>query len=69
MMEWKRFKNSRYPYQSIIPFPKEAIVLVRNKYGEFTVGPAKKFWWGYESEMNEIGYNVIMSAKRLDRPK
>lgn len=55
------------PYQEWRPFPDEAIVLVKNSSGERRIDLAKNLWWGYETEMGEVGDGVIMEAARLDR--
>jgi hypothetical protein len=68
-MAWKHRKASAMPFQIWRPFPPEAIVQVKSKDGETKIGPAKTFWWGYETECGEIGESVILSARRLDRSK
>lgn len=69
MNEWKnRFQDAFMPYQEWQPFPSEAIVQVRNSYGDSRIGPASSFWWGFEMELGQIGEGVIMKARRLDKP-
>ena len=70
VIEWKdRFWDASMPYQPWHPFPDEAIVAVKNKHDQIAIGPAKSFWWGYETEVGLIGEGVIMKAARLDKPK
>jgi hypothetical protein len=65
--EWKdRFVEAPMPYQVWMAFPPDAIVQVKNIFGESNIGPAKDFWWGFERD-NPCG--VIRHARRLDRPK
>ena len=65
MSEWKRRRDSSLPCQTWNPFPPEAIVHVKNMYGEGNIGPASTFWWGWERHDD----GVIYSARRLDKPK
>lgn len=69
MSEWVRRQNAPFPFQTWRPFPKEAIVQIRNAHGQRNIGPAGSFWWGYEEEAGEVGEGVITAARRLDRPK
>ena len=69
MTEWKIRREVEYPYQNYSWFPPEAIVLCVGYYGNRTIDLAKNLWWGYETELGEIGEGVIMKAKRLDTPK
>jgi hypothetical protein len=58
------------PYQEWHPFPPEAIVEVKNCYHNHSkVGPANKFWWGYEEDFGSVSEGVITKARRLDKPK
>ena len=47
-------------------FPDEAIVQVKNIYGDSSIGPSNTFWWGYERDNPE---GTIVKARRLDKPK
>lgn len=69
MSEWKYRRNSAYPYQTWREFPPNAIVLVKNAYGDRKIDLAKNLWWGYEREFDQVGEGVIIAAKRLDKPK
>jgi len=62
-------RNSSFPFQTWNAFPLEAVVLVKNAYGESKVDLAKNLWWGYEQEMGSVSEGVIVKAKRLDRAK
>ena len=53
----------------MVPFPAEAIVEIASTHGVTAIGPARKFWWGDEQEVGEIGEGVITRARRLDKPK
>lgn len=64
--EWRYRKFSAFPYQTWLPFPPEAIVQVKNMYGESRIGRSITFWWGYEPWNLE---RVITKARRLDRIK
>ena len=66
---WKYRKDYWLPFQDWNEFPPNAIVLVRNAYGDRRIGLAKDFWWGYERDFGDIAEGVIIAAKRLDRPK
>lgn len=66
---WQHRCDSSFPYQTWEPFPPEAIVLIKNAYGDSRIGPAKRFWWGYETDFGTIAEGVIVQAKRLDKPK
>jgi hypothetical protein len=48
-------------------FPPEAIVLVKNGYGESRIDLVKNLWWGYEMELGHVADSVITRARRLDR--
>lgn len=63
---WINRSDFPMPYQNVSPFPKNAIVQVKNTYGESLISVAKDLWWGYET-FNEEG--TITIARRLDRPK
>lgn len=70
MTEWlNRRDHASMPFQAWEPFPPDAIVQIKNVYGQSSIGPATAFWWGYEQEMGEIGDGVIIQARRLDRPR
>lgn len=70
MGEWiTQREHAPMPYQPWRAFPPDAIVQVRNAYGDTRIGPAGTFWWGHEVEFGEIGEGVIVSARRLDKPK
>lgn len=62
-------RDSSMPYQTWRAFPPEAIVLVKNAYGDSRIGLAGDMWWGYENDGGCISEGVITKAKRLDRPK
>jgi hypothetical protein len=64
--EWKIRRDSSMPYQEWSPFPPEAIVQIKNCYGDSRIDQASKFWWGYERNNSE---GVITRARRLDRPR
>ena len=66
---WLLRNDARMPFQEWRPFPPEAIVQVKNAWGDSRIGPASSFWWGYEQEMGAIGEGVIYAARRLDRPR
>ena len=70
MTPWlERFKDAPFPYQVWCPFPDEAIVEIANARDERVIGPANRFWWGYELELGGIGECVITRVRRLDTPK
>jgi hypothetical protein len=69
MGEWMKRSESGMPFQDWCPFPPDAIVQIRNAFCDTRIGPAKSFWWGYETEFGEISEGVIVKARRLDRPK
>lgn len=62
-------RDSSFPFQHWKAFPSEAIVLVKNAYGDRRIDQAKNLWWGYEIECGELGEGVIIEARRLDRPR
>ena len=62
-------RDSGLPFQNWNAFPPEAIVMVKNAYGDCRIDQAKNLWWGYEIECGAIGEGVIVQAKRLDRPR
>lgn len=64
-----RWRDAAMPYQNWQPFPSEAIVLVKNKFGDRTIAQAKDLWWGYEQDLGCTSEGVIIEARRLDRPK
>lgn len=64
-----RWKHASMPYQTWTPFPPEAIVLVKNKYGDRKIAQVKDLWWGWERELGETAEGVIIEAARLDKPK
>lgn len=66
MGPWIYRRDSAFPYQWWNAFPPEAVVQVKNCYGESNIGPASSYWWGYERDNAE---GVITKARRLDRPK
>lgn len=68
MSDWKRRRDSFMPYQEWNAFPPEAIVLVKNAYGDSRIDQAKNLWWGHEEEFGKVGEGVILLARRLDRP-
>lgn len=68
MSEWDRMHDSPMPYQTVVPFPPEAIVLVRNAYGDRRIDLCKNLWWGYTRSLLD-DESVIVWARRLDRPK
>lgn len=68
-MDWKLRRDAHMPYQNWKPFPCDAIVQIKNAYGDTKIGPASTFWWGYEEEVGDIGEGVITRARRLDNPK
>jgi hypothetical protein len=61
-----RWEVAPMPYQVWEPFPEEAIVQVKNAFGESKIAIAKKLWWGWEPNNHE---GVISQARRLDRIK
>jgi hypothetical protein len=61
-------RDSSMPYQNWNAFPSEAIVQVKNAYGDNRIAVSKDLWWGYESECGEIDEGVIIAARRLDKP-
>ena len=65
----QRHRDAPMPYQDWRAFPADAIVQVKNIHGDSNIGPAGKFWWGYEEELGGIGGGVIIAARRLDTPK
>lgn len=67
--EWKSRRDAGMPFQTWKPFPPEAIVQIKNAFGDSRIGPAKSFWWGYEEELGGVGEGVITAARRLDREK
>lgn len=71
MSEMKHRIDAAMPYQEWRPFPPEAIVKVWSYHDHVpaSVGPAGKFWWGYEREFGDVGEGVIAKARRLDKPK
>ena len=69
MSEWKYRRDYWLPYQEWREFPSNAIVMVKNAYGDKRIDVVKNLWWGYERELDQIGEGVIIAAKRLDRPK
>jgi hypothetical protein len=66
---WVNRRDFPMPYQDSCPFPKQAIVQIKNAYGDIRIGPASSFWWGWEQECHQVGEGVIISARRLDREK
>lgn len=66
---WINRRDFPYPYQDASPFCPNAIVQVRNAYGDSRIGTSASFWWGYEREGSEIGEGVILLARQLDRPR
>ena len=65
--EWKdRIRDAFMPFQEWRPFPPEAIVEIKDRDGFRQIGPAHKFWWGYDRENSE---GVIRFVRRLDSPK
>ena len=64
--EWQLRLDALYPYNTWLPFPPEAIVQIKNVYGESRIGRSITFWWGYEGGNYE---GVIVKARRLDRGK
>lgn len=69
MRDWINRRHFPMPYQDSCPFPPDAIVQIKNAYEDSRIGPAKSFWWGYERECGEIGEGVIITARRLDKPR
>jgi hypothetical protein len=70
MTKWLfRDRHAAYPFQEWRAFPNDAIVQIKNAWGESRIGLASSFWWGYETELGDIGEGVITQARRLDRPK
>ena len=70
MSGWlERRRDAPLPFQTWHAFPPEAIVQIKNFWGDSRIGLAKDFWWGYETELGGIGEGVIVKARRLDRPK
>ena len=67
--EWMHRRDAAMPYATWRPFPSDAIVQIRNAFGESNIGPAGDFWWGYATELGEISEGVIIAARRLDKPK
>ncbi len=67
MTEFLKRRDAEFPYQTWKPFPDEAIVQVKNAYGESRIAQAKDLWWGYETECTQTGESVIMLARRLDK--
>lgn len=65
---WCRRQDSAMPFQTWRAFPDDAIVQIRNAYGDTRIGLAKDFFWGYEEEMGHISEGTIIRARRLDRP-
>ena len=65
----RRFRDASYPYGGWHPFPPNAVVQVKNAYGETRIGLSKEFWWGYKRELDRLDEAVITRARRLDRPK
>lgn len=68
-MTWVSRINAAFPFQTWRPFPPEAIVQIKNCFGDSRIGPASSFWWGYEEELGCIGEGVIVKARRLDKLK
>ena len=66
---WINRRDFPMPYQESCPFPPNAIVQIKNAYGDSRVGPSYTFWWGYERECGNIGEGVIFAARRLDRAR
>lgn len=66
MPDWLLRRDASMPYQDWRPFPANAIVQVKNRYGESRIDVATNLWWGYERENSE---GVITMARRLDRPR
>ena len=60
-----RMTDAPLPYQKWQPFPPEAIVQVVDVHDRKVIGPAYRFWWGYEPDFD----GVIVKARRLDKPK
>lgn len=46
-MTWVSRINAAFPFQTWRPFPPEAIVQIKNCFGDSRIGPADTFWWGY----------------------
>jgi len=69
MSEMKLRRDSSMPFQEWRAFPPDAIVLVKNAFGDRRIDIAGNLWWGYEEELGDIGEGVIVAAKRLDRAK
>lgn len=67
--KWIMRRDFPMPYQDVSPYPKDAIVQIKNAYGDTRTGTAGSFWWGYERECGEIGEGVIIQARRLCRPR
>lgn len=67
-MDWMLRRDTHMPRQNWKPFPCDAIVQIKNAYGDTKIGPAHSFWWGYEEESGGIGESVITQARRLDKP-
>lgn len=63
---WQRRKDSVAPYQTWREFaslPQETIVEVENAYGCSRQAKVKDLWWGYETEMGQVGEGVIIKAR------
>lgn len=69
MTQWINRNDAAMPFQEWRAFESDAIVQVRNSYGDSRIGLTSDFWWGYERECGEIGDGVIVSARRLDTPR
>ncbi len=66
MTPWLNRRDAQFPFQIWLPFPQNAIVQVKNAYGDSRIAIVKEMWWGYEKD-NEEG--VIVAARRIDKLK
>jgi hypothetical protein len=67
LYEWQnRFRSKiwSFPYQNYNPFNDNDIVEVGfNNTTETVIGKSNLLWWGYETELGEIGEGVITKAR------
>lgn len=64
---WIRRRDSAMPYQRWCPFHPDALVQVKNAYGETRVDATRNMWWGYETELGDVSDGVIMVARQVVR--
>lgn len=67
--DWVHRREAAMPFQTWMPFEPDDIVQVKNAHGDSATGPARLFWWGYETWGGVVTETVITSARRLSKKK